>query len=208
MYGKRARAMQITRGFAGIGLYHPKAQVNVGSALRAVKCYQADFLAVTGRRYEKSSSDVSNQWKHTPMFQVDDLKSVIPYECVPVAVDFIEGAIPLNLYVHPERAFYIFGPGDGTLDDKVLSWCRDVIYIPTNGCMNLAATVNVVLYDRLTKNPNVSKRQKPPRENRNQRSRFGSRSVAFNPPPECRFFNNIDIGDCDTKTRVRYLSQR
>ena len=53
-----------------------------------------------------------------------------------------------------------------------------------------------------------SKRQKPPRENRNQRSRFGSRSVAFNPPPECRFFNNIDIGDCDTKTRVRYLSQR
>ena len=162
MYGKRARAMQITRGFAGIGLYHPKAQVNVGSALRAVKCYQADFLAVTGRRYEKSSSDVSNQWKHTPMFQVDDLKSVIPYECVPVAVDFIEGAIPLNLYVHPERAFYIFGPEDGTLDDKVLSWCRDVIYIPTNGCMNLAATVNVVLYDRLTKNPNVSKERFKP----------------------------------------------
>jgi len=26
-----------------------------------------------------------------------------------------------------------------------------VVYIPTVGCMNLAATVNVVLYDRLAK---------------------------------------------------------
>jgi hypothetical protein len=26
-----------------------------------------------------------------------------------------------------------------------------VVYIPTNGCMNLAATVNVLLYDRLAK---------------------------------------------------------
>ena len=33
----------------------------------------------------------------------------------------------------------------------MLSWCRDVVYIPTNGCMNLAACVNVVLYDRLSK---------------------------------------------------------
>lgn len=28
---------------------------------------------------------------------------------------------------------------------------RDVVYVPTNGCMNLAATVNVVLYDRAAK---------------------------------------------------------
>ncbi|TOK02114.1 hypothetical protein CGI27_01360, partial [Vibrio parahaemolyticus] len=26
-----------------------------------------------------------------------------------------------------------------------------VVYVPTHGCMNLAATVNVVLYDRLAK---------------------------------------------------------
>ncbi|HEJ2451415.1 TPA: TrmH family RNA methyltransferase, partial [Vibrio cholerae] len=25
------------------------------------------------------------------------------------------------------------------------------VYVPTHGCMNLAATVNVVLYDRLAK---------------------------------------------------------
>ncbi len=45
----------------------------------------------------------------------------------------------------------MFGPEDGTLGDDVLSWCRDVIYVPTRYCMNLAATVNVVLYDRMQK---------------------------------------------------------
>lgn len=86
-----------------------------------------------------------------PLFQVDDLRSVVPYDCVPVAVDLIDGAIPLNEYEHPERAFYIFGAEDQTLGDRVLSWCRDVAYIPTRSCMNLAATVNVVLYDRCVK---------------------------------------------------------
>jgi tRNA(Leu) C34 or U34 (ribose-2'-O)-methylase TrmL len=37
------------------------------------------------------------------------------------------------------------------LGERVLSWCRDVVYIPTNGCLNLAACVNVVLYDRQSK---------------------------------------------------------
>jgi len=139
------------RGFAGIGLYHPKTNENVGSALRAVKCYQADFLAIVGKRYQQSCTDTTKQWRHTPLLQVDDLQSVIPYSCVPVAVEIVEGASSLFDYKHPERAFYVFGPEDGTLGKNVLSWCRDVVYIPTDHCMNLAATVNVVLYDRAMK---------------------------------------------------------
>jgi tRNA(Leu) C34 or U34 (ribose-2'-O)-methylase TrmL len=54
-------------------------------------------------------------------------------------------------YVHPESAFYIFGAEDGTLGARVLERCRDRVMVPTNGCMNLAATVNVVLYDRMRK---------------------------------------------------------
>lgn len=65
--------------------------------------------------------------------------------------DEIDGAISLVGYVHPELAFYIFGPEDGTLKAEITDWCRDIIYIPTNRCMNLAATVNVVLYYRLAK---------------------------------------------------------
>ena len=64
-----------------------------------------------------------------------------------VAVDIIPDAIMLPKYVHPQRAFYVFGAEDATLGERVLSWCRDRVYIPTNGCMNLAAAV----YDRLSK---------------------------------------------------------
>jgi tRNA(Leu) C34 or U34 (ribose-2'-O)-methylase TrmL len=46
---------------------------------------------------------------------------------------------------------YIFGPEDGSLPQSVVDQCEHVVFIPTTGCMNLAATVNVVLYDRLAK---------------------------------------------------------
>ncbi|MFH7439550.1 TrmH family RNA methyltransferase, partial [Pseudomonas syringae pv. tagetis] len=56
---------------------------------------------------------------------------------------------------HPDRALYIFGPEDGSLDQEIPDWCEDVVYIPTEGCMNLAATVNVVLYHRMAKRINT-----------------------------------------------------
>lgn len=139
------------RGYACIGLDNPKAAVNVGSALRAAGCYGAAMVAMTGNRSGKTPTDTMKQYRHRPLLRVENLKDVIPYDCVPVAVDLIEGAIPLPEYEHPERAFYIFGAEDATLGERVTSWCRDTIYIPTDGCMNLAATVNVVLYDRLVK---------------------------------------------------------
>lgn len=139
------------RGFAAIGLHMPKTAANVGSVLRAAGCYGAALVAVSGKRYHGSATDTQKAYRHIPMIQTMDLHTVIPHDCVPVAVDLIEGAVELSAYKHPERAFYVFGPEDGTLGRPILSWCRDVIYIPTNYCMNLAATVNVVLYDRMVK---------------------------------------------------------
>lgn len=139
------------RGYAAIGLIQPKTPENVGSALRACDCYGAAMMVVEGKRFKRSSTDTYKTWRHKPLLEVEDLKLVVPYDCVPIAVDLIHGAQELTDYKHPERAFYIFGPEDGTLGEKTLSWCRDVVYIPTKGCMNLAATVNVILYDRLAK---------------------------------------------------------
>ncbi|HEX5676412.1 MAG TPA: RNA methyltransferase [Alcanivorax sp.] len=141
----------MSRGFAAVGLDNPKINENVAAALRACGVYGASMLATSGHRYRKHCIDTRKAHRHMPLIQVDDLKQAIPYGAVPVAVDLIDGAIPLPEYEHPPSAFYIFGAEDATLGDRVLSWCKDVIYIPSNGCMNLAATVNVVLYDRLAK---------------------------------------------------------
>jgi tRNA(Leu) C34 or U34 (ribose-2'-O)-methylase TrmL len=139
------------RGYAAIGLVSPKTPANVGSVLRAAGCYGAALVATTGKRYTKAPTDVGQQFRHMPLLNVEDLRSVIPHGCVPVAVDLIQGARSLTNYTHPESAFYVFGPEDGTLGAAVTGWCRDVIYVPTLRCMNLAACVNVVLYDRLAK---------------------------------------------------------
>jgi len=139
------------RGYACVGLHNPKSAVNVGSAMRAVGVYGASFLACTGKRFTTTPTDTFKHYRHIPFIRTDNLYNVVPFDCVPVAVGLIDGAIPLPEYKHPERAFYIFGAEDATLGKTVLSWCRDVVMIPTNGCMNLAATINVILYDRMIK---------------------------------------------------------
>ena len=140
----------MSRGYAAVGLYRPKTRVNVASALRACGCYGVAMLACEGQRYKQHSADTMKAFRRIPFIQAP-LKQQVPYDCVPVAVELVDQAVDLRTYKHPQRAFYVFGPEDGTLGRNVLSWCRDVVQIPTNGCMNLAASVNVVLYDRLLK---------------------------------------------------------
>lgn len=142
------------RGFAVVALVNPKTPANIGGVLRASGCYGAALVVLGGPRPEKISrlsTDTQKAWRHIPHVMTPDVFDVIPYDCVPVAVDLLPDARPLPRYCHPERAFYIFGAEDATLGKAITDRCRDKIYVPTNGCMNLAATVNVVLYDRLCK---------------------------------------------------------
>jgi len=145
----------MTRGYAAVGLVAPKTPANVGSVLRAAGVFGAAFVAYTGHRYSKAPTDPQQMYRHLPLIKAGDaptdLRTVIPFDCVPVAVDLIDGAKALPNYTHPERAFYVFGPEDGTLGKQVLDWCRDVVVIPSRACLNLAGAVNVVLYDRAAK---------------------------------------------------------
>lgn len=138
-------------GYFAVGLHMPKTPQNIGSALRAVEVFGGSALFVAGARVRRSSTDVFNTWAKIPALSVDDLHAIVPYSCVPVAVELTDGAVSLHEYVHPKRALYIFGPEDGTLGRGVTSWCRDVVMIPSSACLNLAAAVNVVLYDRVAK---------------------------------------------------------
>lgn len=134
-----------------IGLHNPKFPENVGGVMRACMAYNVQLLAIQGRRYTRVATDTCSGYRHIPTISVSNLKDVIPFNCVPVAVDIIDGAIPLPEYKHPKHAYYIFGAEDATLGSQITSWCRDTIYVPTKICMNLAAAVNVILYDRMSK---------------------------------------------------------
>lgn len=137
-----------------IGLINPKSPTNVGGVLRAAGCYDAKQVFFTGNRYlnaKKFHTDTKNALERIPLSATDNLADIKPEGATVVVIELIEGATPLPAFKHPQNAFYVFGPEDGSVSKDVLKWCDEVVYIPTIGCMNLAATCNVVLYDRLAK---------------------------------------------------------
>ncbi|WJG10919.1 RNA methyltransferase [Aliiglaciecola sp. LCG003] len=138
-----------------LGLINPKSPTNVGSVLRAAGCYQAEEIIYTGQRYDNARSfatDTKKAKQHIPMTRREHIFDLVPADYVKIAIELVEGATPLPQFSHPEKAMYIFGPEDGTIPQAILNQCSHVLYVPTTGCLNLAATVNVLLYDRMAKN--------------------------------------------------------
>ena len=112
----------------------------------------AKLIAASGHRYHHAATDTQKGSRHIPILHnIEDIFSAIPYDCAPVGVDLVPNACPLHQFNHPPSAFYLFGPEDGTLGKIVLDRCAYRVYVQTNYCMNLAAAVNVVLYDRNAK---------------------------------------------------------
>ncbi|MDP5032108.1 MAG: RNA methyltransferase [Paraglaciecola sp.] len=145
---------------AHIGLVNPKSPENMGSILRASGCYQVSSIHYTGTRYDRASQYVTDTKKRhldiSPTHVTNIIAVAKTLSLQTVAVELVEGAIPLPHFSHPVNALYVFGPEDGTIEQSILDECDHVVYVPTIGCMNLAATVNVVLYDRMTKSPQLA----------------------------------------------------
>lgn len=141
------------RGFSAVAVDNVKSAFNAGGVLRAAGCYDAGLVVFSGRRVKPGQmiTDTNKEWRHRPAVWADDVFDSIPVGAVPVAVDLVPGAVPLHHFQHPPSAFYIFGAEDNTLGRRILERCRHKVYVPTLRCMNLAATVNVVLYDRCVK---------------------------------------------------------
>ncbi|WP_173496392.1 RNA methyltransferase [Shewanella sp. ISTPL2] len=142
-----------------IGLVNPKTPVNVGGIMRASGCYGVDGVFYTGRRYELAARsgavqyhvDTKDAGERIPLTGVTSLLAAVPADTQLICVDLVVGATPLPDFVHPAKAFYVFGPEDGTIGQEIIDKADAVVYVPTVGCMNLAASVNVLLYDRLAK---------------------------------------------------------
>lgn len=139
-----------------IGLCNPKSPTNVGAVMRAAGCYQVSQVRYSGGRFERAAqyqTDTKDIASSIPLQRHDDLLEQLPAGMQVVCVEFVEGATPLPGFVHPDSALYLFGPEDGSVPQEMVDVAQHVVFVPTTGCMNLAATVNVVLYDRLAKLP-------------------------------------------------------
>jgi len=143
-----------------IGLVNPKTPENMGAVMRAAGCFDAHGILYTGQRYDRAArfiTDTKRRSLSIPLTAVDDLLKNKPEWATVVCVELVEGAIALPDFDHPDNALYIFGPEDGTLSQQLVDQADVVIYVPTTGCLNLAATVNIVLYDRMAKSTDTIK---------------------------------------------------
>ena len=141
-----------------IGLVNPKSPENVSSVMRSAGNFSVDSVFYSGSRYPRAirlNPDIPNMSRAVsqgiPLSGVDSLIDVFSSDTKIICVELVENAIPLPEFQHPDNAFYIFGPEDSSITQDIIDSADAVVYVPTTGCMNLAATVNVLLYDRLAK---------------------------------------------------------
>lgn len=150
-------------------LVNPKTPYNVGSAIRACAVFGVPWLRWTGTRVERAKEMRNKAGSGKPRLPREErMKDYLGVDwmrdehalddfraagLIPVAVEVREAAESLAEFVHPERPLYVFGPEDGSIPKGVLATCHRFVRIPsaTRTPLNLAAAVNVVLYDRFVK---------------------------------------------------------
>lgn len=157
IYGKKARPVGLT---PSIVMVNPKYSHNVGAAARAASCFGVEQVWYTGDRVSIDSENGERLPREERMKGYDDV-TVIQYDYpmdafdtgsyVPVAVELRPGTENLYNFVHPENPVYVFGPEDGSLGKAYTKLCHRFVVIPTFHCVNLAAAVYIVLYDRIIK---------------------------------------------------------
>jgi tRNA(Leu) C34 or U34 (ribose-2'-O)-methylase TrmL len=137
-----------------IGLINPKSPTNAGAILRASGCFGVSSICYSGNRLNRAlpfNTDTKDNAGKIPLIHRTSVLDQLPDNIKVVCVELVEGAIPLPAYSHPTNAHYIFGPEDGSISQAIIDKADDVVFIPTVGCLNLAATVNILLYDRIAK---------------------------------------------------------
>ena len=137
-----------------VALVNPKNPTNVGAVIRAAHCFSTDQIIYSGTRYDRAArfqTDTKNAVTTLPVQHAEDIFDLIPSGFRIVCIELAVGATALPQFNHPARTAYIFGPEDGTLSQDTINRADSVVFVPTQSSLNLAAAVNVVLYDRQTK---------------------------------------------------------
>jgi tRNA(Leu) C34 or U34 (ribose-2'-O)-methylase TrmL len=142
-----------------IVLSNPKYPHNVGGTIRAASNFGAKLIIFSGDRVSLEPPQDKTKYRLPREERMRGYKDVIiihdeypfnRFSCniIPVAVELRVNSEILGQFIHPKNAVYVFGPEDGNIPQIYLRHCHRFVRIPSKHCLNLAAAVNVILYDR------------------------------------------------------------
>lgn len=144
------------RGFYGIGIYHPKTNVNIGTLWRSAHIFGASFIFTIGKRYQKQSSDTMCSPRHIPLYDYlsfEEFKDNLPYLAQLICVEIYQKSKRLKTFKHPHQAVYLLGAEDYGIPEKILNESIVVqIESPESHCLNVSVSGSIILYDRFIKN--------------------------------------------------------
>ena len=140
--------------YFGILIQNPKNKYNVGTILRTAHNFGASFVFTTGEEYVRQPGDVNHVEKHIPFMHfdsIDDALKAIPRKCKLVVVKQSKKSVDLITAQHPKRAIYVFGNELTGVEQSLVNRANLAISINTIGCMNVAVTAGIIMYDRFLK---------------------------------------------------------
>jgi len=140
-------------------LVNPKHPANLGQAWRACSGFGVEQLWFTGDRMFRACAGLTRLpreermkgYKDVTVIHDDRFLDRFDSPVIPVCVEVMHGAEDLTTFAHPKNALYIFGPEDGSVPKWLHYHCHRFLGIPTDHCLNLAAAVCTILYDRRAK---------------------------------------------------------
>jgi len=140
------------KGYYGIGVYHAKNSINIGTLWRTAWIFGAAFIFTIGRRYKKQASDTINAQIKIPLFSwssFDEFKEHLPSQCRLVGIEMADQARMLSKYCHPTNCAYLLGAEDHGLPEEILDKCNDVIQLGGESSLNVATAGSIVIYHRM-----------------------------------------------------------
>lgn len=143
----------INRGYFAIGAYRLKNGQNMGGLVRSAKIFGASFVFTIGRRFKGESSACGHDG-HIPIIHYENLiewRKSIPFNCKVVMIEISDRSVPLETFIHPERAIYLLGAEDDGLPLNLFSKDFPIVQLPGDYCLNVATAGSIVMYDRYAK---------------------------------------------------------
>lgn len=133
-----------------------KNDFNIAGVVRNANAFLASMVWVYGRsKFDKRGTVGTHVYEHIRPFKRRDVLDRICKEYNVVAIDNIDGAVPIETFEWPPNTLMAFGQEQIGLEPDVLDRAKHLVYIKQYGSvrsLNVACASGICMYDWCAKN--------------------------------------------------------